>query len=90
LRYHGTFTTIDFPGATFTFAGGNNPEGEVVGAYTDTTNVTHAFLLSNGVFTSFDPPGAVFSDAAGINPGGVAVGVYLDSAFVEHGFVRTP
>ena len=91
LRYHGTFTTIDFPGATSTFAGANNPEGDIVGEYNDTAGVGHSFLLSNGVFTSFDPPGTVgFSDAAGINPGGIIVGLYFDSAVNEHGYIRTP
>jgi hypothetical protein len=58
LRYHGTFTTIDFPGAIFTFTGAGNPKGDIVGLYTDSGGVNHAFLLSNGVFTSFDFPGA--------------------------------
>ena len=91
LRYQGTFTTIDFPGASFTFVGGANPEGDCVGEEV-TAGVAHSFVLSNGVFTSFDPPGTgpFGSDAAGINPGGVIVGVYLDSANAEHGFIRTP
>jgi hypothetical protein len=89
-RKHTTFTTIDFPGATFTFAGAGNPEGDIVGLYTDTAGVNHAFLLSHGVFTSFDFPGALFTDAAGINPGGIIVGLYVDSADIQHGFVRTP
>jgi hypothetical protein len=58
LRYHGTFTTIDFPGAIFKFTGAGNPKGDIVGLYTDSGGVNHAFLLSNGVFTSFDFPGA--------------------------------
>lgn len=63
--YHGTFTTIDYPGAVFTFVGGANPEGDSVGTYQDTSLAFHSFLLRNGVFTSFDPPGTVgFSDAA--------------------------
>jgi hypothetical protein len=90
-RSHGTFTTIDFPSAIFTFVGGANPEGASVGEYIDTSNVAHSFLLSNGVFTSFDPPetGPNGSDATGINPGGVIVGIYVDSANVVHGFIRT-
>jgi probable HAF family extracellular repeat protein len=64
-----SFTTIDFPGATFTFAGAINPKGDIVGEYNDTAGVGHAFLLSNSVFTSFDFPGAIFTDASGINPG---------------------
>lgn len=89
---HGTFTTIDFPGANgFTFVGANNPAGTMVGAYTDSAGVTHSFQLSHGTFTSFDPPGAVgFSDASGINPSNIIVGVFFDSAVVEHGYIRTP
>jgi len=91
LLKNGTFTTIDVPGATFTFAGGNNPEGNIVGEYNDTSGVGHSFLLSKGVFTSFDPPGTVgFSDAAGINPGGIIVGIYFDSVGLDHGYIRTP
>lgn len=66
---NGTFTTIDFPGSTLTFAGNINAEGDIVGTYIDTANVEHSFLLSKGIFTSFDPPGAVvFSQASGITP----------------------
>jgi hypothetical protein len=90
LLYHGTFVTINFPGGTYTFAGGNNAPGDIVGLWFDTSGVGHSFLLSNGVYTSFDPPGAVFSDAAGINPGGVIVGIFFDSSGSEHGYVRTP
>jgi hypothetical protein len=91
LLYHGTFTTIDFPGASFTFVGGANPEGDCVGEYIS-GGVAHSFLLSNGVFTSFDPPGTgpFGSDAAGINPSGVIVGLYFDSGGVQHGYIRTP
>jgi uncharacterized membrane protein len=87
---HGTFTTIDFPNAVFTFAGAGNPEGAIVGEYVDTAGVTHAFLLANGVFTSFDFPAAVATDAAGINPPGIIVGIYVDAAGAVHGFIRTP
>jgi hypothetical protein len=85
------FVTINFPGSGFTFVGGNNPPGDVVGEYVDSAGVGHSFLLSHGVFTSFDPPGTVgFSAAAGINPGGTIVGLYFDSVGVEHGYIRTP
>src|SRR5579863_8588900 len=94
LLKKGTYTTIDFPGAAFgTFAGGGNPENEIVGLYnyiSCTADCNHAFLLSNGVFTSFDYPGATFSEATGIDPGGVIVGVFFDSSGNGHGFVRTP
>lgn len=95
LLKNGTYTTIDFPGAIYgTFAGGGNPENDVVGVYnyisSCTADCNHAFLLHNGVFTSFDYPGAIFSEATGINPGGVIVGVFEDSSTNVHGFIRTP
>ncbi len=91
----GTYTTIDFPGALYgTFAGGGNPENDVVGIYnfssSCTANCNHAYQLSGGVYTSFDYPGAIFSEATGINPGGVIVGLFEDSSGNFHGFVRTP
>jgi len=95
LLKNGTYTTIDFPGALYgTFAGGGNPENDVVGVYNYTASCTadcgHAFLLRNGVYTWFDYPGASFSEATGINPGGVIVGIFVDSSGGVHGFIRTP
>lgn len=92
LLYKGTYTAIDFPGAGNygTYAGANNPQGDIVGGYIDASNVGHAFLLRNGTFTSFDYPGGVYCGASGISPTGVIVGVYYDSQGNPHGFVRTP
>jgi uncharacterized membrane protein len=86
----GTYTTINFPDSSFTFVGGGNAPGDIVGEYVDAAGVVHSFLLSKGVYTSFDPPGAIFSAASGTNPGGTIVGLYFDSAVVEHGYIRTP
>ena len=41
----GSFTTIDFPGASFTTAQGINPRGDIVGRYIS-AGVNHGFLLS--------------------------------------------
>jgi uncharacterized membrane protein len=91
LFFLGHYVTIDYPGGNFTFAGGNNLQGDIVGAWRDTSNVFHSFLLRNGHFTSFDPPGTVgFSDATGINLEGTIVGLYSDAAGVLHGFIRKP
>ena len=90
LLFQGKYTAINFPGFTFTFAGGGNPPNDVAGTYIDTSGTGHGFLFSNGNYTSFDYPEAVFTEATGINPGGVIVGIYFDSAIVEHGFIRTP
>jgi hypothetical protein len=91
LLYHGTYTTIDYPGVTVTFCGGLNA-GDIVGQYDDADGVAHSFLLSHGVFTSFDPPGAAnFNSAAtGINNTGIIVGVFVDADGNQHGYIRTP
>ena len=89
MLFHGTYATINYPGATFTFAGGANAEGNIVGIYNDASDAGHGFLF-NGAYTSFDYPGASFTEATGINPSGVIVGLYVDSAGAVHGFMRTP
>jgi hypothetical protein len=89
LLYHGSYATINYPGSSFTFAGGANAEGTIVGIYTDSSGAGHGYLF-NGAYTSFDYPGASFTEATGINPGGVIVGLYADSAGAVHGFIRTP
>src|SRR4029077_18204613 len=45
-RNAGKFTTIDFPTATFTFAGANDFESDIVGDWGDTAGNVHGFLLS--------------------------------------------
>src|SRR5947199_10140713 len=77
-----SFTTIDFPGATFTVAFAINPAGEInpawqiAGLYFDANDVGHGFLLSNGSFTTIDSPGAAFTHAGGITPTDEIVVVY--------------
>jgi hypothetical protein len=39
------FTSIDYPGATATFAQGINTDEDVVGFYVDSAKKTHAFFL---------------------------------------------
>ena len=88
----GTFTTIDFPGATNTSPIDINPAGEIVGSYVSSTDGnTHGFLRSrNGELTSIDFPGAVFTLAAGINSRGDITGQYRlggEASNVRHGFL---
>src|SRR5215831_20760384 len=72
-----TFTTIDFPGASFTSAQGITPRGDIVGFYFR-ADVPHGFLLSGGEFTSIDFPGAYGTFAQGINRRGDIVGLYFN------------
>jgi uncharacterized membrane protein len=70
----GTYTQIDYPGAVQTEAYGIDTAGDIVGAYSDSNNNVHGFLLSGGVFTALDVPGATDTAATGINDMGQIVG----------------
>jgi hypothetical protein len=71
----GTFERIDVPGATATRAFGNNPQGHIVGSYTNASG-THGFLLRNGTIWTIDYPGASTTEAWGINARGDIIGRY--------------
>lgn len=58
------YTTIDFPNATETAAGGINNSGEIVGGYV-AMGVRHGFLLSGGMFSTIDDPNATPGSGAG-------------------------
>jgi probable HAF family extracellular repeat protein len=90
VQIHGNYTTLNYPGSSFTFAGGGNVWNTVVGIYTDSAGNGHGYVWSSGSYTSFDYPSASFTEATGINALGVIVGIFTDSAGNTHGFVRTP
>ena len=58
LRTTGRLPRLIFRALRLRLLEPGNLEGDIVGLYTDTAGVNHAFLLSHGVFTSFDLPGA--------------------------------
>lgn len=90
LLLNGHYTTIAYPGSSFTFAGGGNIWNTVAGIYVDSAGNGHGFTWSNGNYTSFDYPGASLTEGTGINALGVVVGLFIDSTGNTHGFVRTP
>jgi hypothetical protein len=48
LRGEVTYTTLDFGAGIFTFAGAENPQGDVAGVYYDAGfSAGHSFLLSD-------------------------------------------
>jgi probable HAF family extracellular repeat protein len=81
------FRVVDFPGAIHTYAYGINNAGDIVGAYFDSSERTHGFLLSNGVYSTIDFPDSTLSVAAGLNNLGDITGQYNDSSGIGHGFV---
>jgi probable HAF family extracellular repeat protein len=46
LFYHGSFTSIDFPGAIQTRAYGINPQGDIVGDYLADDFTIHGFIFA--------------------------------------------
>lgn len=65
--------------AVATVANGIDPGGDIVGSYTDGSNKSHGFLLSDGQFSTIDVdfPWAAFTIGAyGISSGGDIVGRY--------------
>jgi probable HAF family extracellular repeat protein len=83
----GQYTTLDYPGATYTFGNGINAQGQIVGLYNDASGVTHGFLLSKGKYTSFDDPDGTATYGSFINDSGQITGYYLDANNSFHGFL---
>ncbi|HYK83840.1 MAG TPA: hypothetical protein VEV19_00645 [Ktedonobacteraceae bacterium] len=82
-----SFVTVDVPCeacpggiARRTSVGGINPDGDIVGAYTDAVGKQNGFLLSDGRFTTIDVPGSL-AGATGILPT-VARGIGLSGDIV--------
>jgi hypothetical protein len=83
----GTFSNVDFPGATRTQAYGVNDTGDIVGDYFDAANVEQGFVSTGGTFTAIDFPGAASTVCAGINAAGDIVGGFSDTTGGFHGFL---
>jgi uncharacterized membrane protein len=85
----GSFTTIDFPGATTTLPFSINDQGVIVGRYLSAGR-THGFLRTpEGEFTTIDFPGSGFTVAAAVNNDGDIAGWYTlpASSSIRHGFL---
>lgn len=81
---------VPFAGVTVTQADDINAHGQIVGAWIDSTGMTHAFLKDRATYTSFDYPGAATTLAWGINFAGQIVGVYHNADGSVHGFLAQP
>jgi hypothetical protein len=84
-----TFTTIDVPGATSTWASGINDAGQIVSSYEIIGAGDHGYLRDTyGSFTTIDVPrGNNGTNAVGINNAGQFVGNYFAGG-ANHGFLR--
>ncbi len=84
-----TFTTIDVPGAGFSYVNGINSAGDLVGNYGTIDNGldSHGYVYSQGNFAFIDYPGAESTNAHGINDSGLIVGsASFSSNRIIHGF----
>jgi probable HAF family extracellular repeat protein len=81
-----TFTSIDVPDASFTFALGINDRGQIVGSHEDPdpNGFSKGFLFSRGRFVSMD-----VEEADGINNHGDTVGWDIDSNVFFHGVLNS-
>ena len=85
----GTYTSFNYPGATYTFAEDVNSQGDIVGIYiSPDSNGNQGYVLSGGTYTSIEFPGALETQAIAINDAGVIVGAYYTSdSSLTQGFV---
>jgi probable HAF family extracellular repeat protein len=83
----GTFSAIDYPGVTYTFAEGINNSGQIIGHYLTPTHI-YGFLDTGGNFSTLSYPNALTTNAFGINNYGQIVGNFLiDNSSNTHGFI---
>jgi probable HAF family extracellular repeat protein len=94
LSKGGDLTTLDFPGASDTYAYAINESGTVAGQWdlldpNGNTLIVHGFTWKDGSFTQVDFPGAGDTYLFGINERGDLVGGWDPSITspLEHGFV---
>jgi probable HAF family extracellular repeat protein len=79
----GKYTDVAGPsGAIAASANAINDKGAIVGNYTDSSGVTHGFLLVGSTYTTLDVPGATATIATGINKSGNICFYWLDSSSV--------
>jgi probable HAF family extracellular repeat protein len=77
----GTFSFLNVPGSTSTFANGINNAGQIAGRFYDSSS-QHGFLYSGGVYSPFNVPGSMNSvtEITGINNAGQIVGTFNDGS----------
>src|SRR4051812_30947148 len=94
LVANGSFSTVDFPGASSTVAIGINNSRRIVGAFGKENppyvflETAHGFLEAGGNFSKIDPPGAGYTFAHGINNADHVVGEFSATIGAPtHGFL---
>ena len=81
-----TYSAIVPPGAVSTQPTSMSTNGNIVGVFTDASNIEHSFLQSNGTATVLDVPNGNQTIAFSVNDNGQVVGTFGD-ANGQHGFI---
>ena len=81
----GTWTTLDYPGATWTEICGIDGSN-IVGYYEDASGYGHGFLYNGTGWTTLDYPGATWTCIRDID-GNNLVGPHYDASGYGHGFL---
>jgi len=83
--YSSSSATVNYPGASDTYAMGINNWGSIVGFYLDSSNNYQGFELKNGKYTKIHYPGSLWTTVGSINDNGVIVGSYTNPQSTGHG-----
>lgn len=83
----GSFSGFNPPGSNNSQASVVNALGLVVGAYADSGDNIHGYILFNNHFVTNDYPGGAFTFDGGLNTQGDIVGEYRNSDGVPHSFL---
>jgi hypothetical protein len=89
LNKNGVVETFTLNPALPFFGSALNDKDQVVGLYTDASNVNHGYVRDDGtgIITPIDVPGATSTEALGINNAGWIVGSFVDASGATHGFL---
>jgi hypothetical protein len=88
----GSFTNVDYPGASGTVAGAINNAGVIVGLYSFPSSTgPSGFIFNGGLYQTLNFPGAPYTIVQGINDNSnTAVGSYYGATLSStHGFIES-
>ena len=89
LAAGGSYQTVAYPGAMYTYFTAINNAGVTAGYWVN-GSAAQSFVYSNGDFTEVQFPGSKTTQAFGLNESGAVSGTYTDSGGTQHGFIATP
>lgn len=85
LLSNAAFKPVKYPKSMSTCLYGASNNGELAGAYSDSSGKVHGFTLTGKTYVNIDYSGAVDTYVNDVNNAGVAAGDYFDGS-ANHGF----